>query len=233
MKPLLLAVALLAIGGCEMVVDHGGATVHETQSVDLDKSEMARVEIKMGAGELEVTGGSSKLMDADFTYNVASWKPIVKYTSSGFRGQLTVDQPHGVHAGGSHMTYQWNLRLNNDLPLDVVTHLGAGTARMNLGGVSLRSLEVNMGVGELRLDLTGKPQRDYNVKINGGVGQATVFLPNNVGIVATAHGGIGDINVRGLDKRNGTWINSAHENAPVTIHIDVSGGIGQIQLIAE
>ncbi len=232
MKPALFAVLLLALGGCDMVVDHAGPTVHDTQSIDLDKSEMARVEIKMGAGELELNGGSPKLLDADFTYNVAAWKPEVKYTSSGFRGQLTIEQPRGVHSGG-HVTYQWNLRLNNDLPLDIVTHLGAGTARMNLGGVSLRSLEVNVGVGELRLDLTGKPQRDYNVKINGGVGQATVFLPNTVGIVANAHGGIGDINVRGLEKRNGSWINAAHENAPVTIHIDVNGGVGQIQLIAE
>ncbi len=233
MKPLLLALALLAIGGCDMVVDHAGPTVHETQSIDLDKSEMARVEIKMGAGELEVGGGSPKLLDADFTYNIASWKPVVRYTSTGFRGELTVEQPRGIHSGGPHVDYKWNLRFNNDVPLDITTHLGAGTARMNLGGVSLRSLEVNLGVGELRLDLTGKPQRDYTVRINGGVGQATVYLPNTVGIVANAHGGIGDINVRGLEKRNGSWINAAHENAPVTIHIDVNGGVGQITLVAE
>ncbi len=177
MKPLLLAAAILAVGGCDMVVEHGGPTVHDTQSIDLDKSEMARVEIRMGAGELQVDGGSPKLLDADFTYNIASWKPIVKYSSTGFRGELSIEQPHGVHGGGSNVTYQWNLHLNSDLPLDVITHLGAGTAKMNLGGVSLRSLEVNLGVGELRLDLTGKPQRDYNVKINGGVGPSHGLLP--------------------------------------------------------
>ena len=55
----------------------------------------------------------------------------------------------------------------------------------------------------------------------------------DVGIVATAHGGIGDISVRGLEKRNGRWINPARENAAVTIHIDVKGGIGNITLNAE
>ncbi len=63
--------------------------------------------------------------------------------------------------------------------------------------------------------------------------QATVYFLNTVGIVATAQGGIGDINVRGLEKRGSTWINAAHENAPVTIHIDVKGGVGQITLVAE
>ena len=35
-------------------------------------------------------------MDADFAYNVPSWKPVVHYESSSFRGQLTIEQPHGV-----------------------------------------------------------------------------------------------------------------------------------------
>ena len=90
-----------------------------------------RRELKMGAGELKVEGGSAKLMEADFTYNIPSWKPVVRYDSSSFRGQLTIEQPRGSH-GGSHMTYKWDIRLNDKIPLDIVTHLGAGEARMAL-----------------------------------------------------------------------------------------------------
>ena len=232
MKRALIAVAAVALGGCDINVQHTGPVEHDVQSIDLDKSEMARVEIKMGVGELQVEGGSPKLLDADFAYNVPSWKPVVRYSSSGFRGNLSIEQPAGSH-GGSHVTYKWNLRLNDTLPLDVVAHLGAGEARMDLGSVNLRSVTVNMGVGELRLDLRGKPSRDYNVEVHGGVGQANIYLPSNVGVVANAHGGIGNINVRGLEKRDGAWINAAHEHAPVTIHVEVHGGVGEIQLIAE
>ena len=228
--PGLLAVLLLA--GCAFDMERGGPAIHTSQSIDLNKAEMARIEVKMGAGELQVDGGSSQLMDADFTYNIASWKPTVKENSSSFRREVSIEQPRGSHGGG-HVVYEWNLRLNDSVPLDVVAHLGAGTAHMNLGSVNLRSLEVNMGVGEMRLDLRGKPQRDYTVTLHGGVGQATVFVPASVGIIANAHGGIGDISVRGLEKRNGSWINPAHEQAPVTIHLDVNGGIGQIQIVAE
>jgi hypothetical protein len=232
MKRALLAVAVIAIGGCDINVEPTGPVQHDTQAIELDKSEMVRVELKMGAGELKVEGGSPKLMEADFGYNIPSWKPVVHYDSSSFRGQLSVEQPRGAH-GGPHVTYTWDLRLNNTVPLDLVTHLGAGEARMNLGTLNLRSLDVNMGVGELRLDLRGSPKRDYTVKVNGGVGQATIYLPSDVGVVANAHGGIGNIEVRGLEKRNGQWVNSAHEHAPVTIHMDVNGGIGNIVLIAE
>lgn len=231
MKPAIFALAALATAACVIDV-RTGPEEHETQAVELDKAEMARVEIKMGVGELTVNGGSPKLVDADFTYNVPSWKPVMRVDSSSFRKQVTIEQPKGSH-GGSHTTYKWEVRLNDTLPLDVVAHLGAGEARLNLGTVNLRSLEMNIGVGEVRVDLRGKPSRDYTVSVHGGVGQATIYLPHDVGIIANAHGGIGSINVQGLEKRGGTWVNAARENAPVTIHLDVNGGVGEIQLIAE
>src|SRR6266851_4242378 len=232
MKTALVALAAFAIGGCDINVHRTGPVEHETKSIDLDKSEMARVELKMGAGELRVEGGSPKLMDADFTYNIPSWKPVVRYNSSSFRAQLEIEQPRGS-SGGPHVTYKWDLRLNNELPMDVTAHLGAGQAIMNLGTLNLRSVDVNMGVGELRLDLRGNPKRDYNVNIHGGVGQATVTLSKDVGISANATGGIGSIDVSGLEKRDGRWINPGHEHAPATIHVDVNGGIGEIKLIAQ
>jgi hypothetical protein len=42
--------------------------------------------------------------------------------------------------------------------------------------------------------LRGEPKRDYNVQVHGGVGQATVYLPRDAAISATAvKGGIGEI----------------------------------------
>ena len=232
MRTALLAAAVVALCGCEMNVERGGPVQHATRSIDLDKSEMARIEIRMGAGELQLEGGSEKLMEADFAYNVPSWRPEVRYESSGFRGDLVIEQPHGVNMR-SNLTYKWNIRLNDQLPLDVVTHLGAGEARMELGEVNLRSVEVHMGVGELRLDLRGKPRRDYSVEVHGGVGHATIYLPGDAGVVAQARGGIGHIEMRGLEKRDDEWINPAHQHAPATIHLNVSGGVGDISVIAE
>ncbi len=227
-----LATAALILSGCDINSIHTGPVEHYSQSVDVGKSEMGRVEVKMAAGELTIDGGSSKLMDANFEYNIPSWKPIVRTESSSFRSEVFVEQPGNSH-GGSHSIYKWNLQLNNSLPLDVVAHLGAGEARMNLGSVTLRSLEINMGVGELKLDLRGNPKRDYDVKIHGGIGNATVYVPLSAGIVANANGGIGNIDVRGLEKRDGRWVNSTHEHFPVTLHLEIHGGIGNITLAAE
>lgn len=232
LRTVLVAAAAFALSGCEVNTDFGGPVQHLQKSIDLDKSEMARVEIKMGAGELHVQGGSSKLLDANFDYNVASSKPMVDYNSSSFRDELRIEQPTGFN-GGRNSTYKWDLHLNDKLPIDFVTHLGAGEAHLSLGSMNLRSVEVHMGVGQVEMDLRGNPMHDYNVEIHGGIGQAIVHLPASVGIVANATGGIGNIDVHGLEKNNGRWTNSAYEHSPVTIHLDVKGGIGNITLTAE
>src|ERR1700681_2178000 len=108
MKSVLLATAAICLAGCNINFEHAGELQHQTQHIELGKAEMVRVELKMGAGELRVEGGSPKLMDADFTFDVASSQPVVHYDSSSFRGTLTVEQPGGS-TRGSHGKYKWEL----------------------------------------------------------------------------------------------------------------------------
>jgi hypothetical protein len=224
-------VSLLIMTGC--VEDFGppGPSRTETRSVDLDSSELVRAELKMGAGELHIRGGSSKLMDAEFTFNRSVMRPTVHYDASGFRGHLTVEEPsvHNFHRVNSN--YRWDLRFNDDKPLDLIVHFGAGEGRLDVGDLRLRSLEIHMGVGELRVDLRGMPKNDYDVSIHGGVGEATIYLPEGVGIVAEARGGIGGINARGLEKREDRYVNDAYGHAKITVRLDVHGGIGAINLV--
>lgn len=224
-----VAVSLAALTGCTADWEPPGPTRTETRSIDLDKSELVRVELKMGAGELSIRSGSPKLMDAEFTYNRPSMKPEVRYDSSGFRGHLSIDEPSNVHHVNSKN--RWELRFNDDKPMDMIVHFGAGEGRMDVGELRLRSLEIHMGVGELRVDLRGMPKNDYDVTIHGGVGEATIYLPEQAGVVAEAHGGIGGINARGLQKRDGRYVNDAYGHAKPTVRLDVHGGIGAINLV--
>lgn len=222
--------ATVLLAGCKPA--HVGPVRHESVHFNLDKSEVIRVELRMGAGELAVKGGSSRLAEADFTYNVDEWKPRVDYHSTGTRGDLVIAQPDGS-AGVGDTEYKWDVRLNDNAVMDVSTHLGAGEARLDLGSMNLRGVDVQMGAGKLKMDLRGNPKRSYDVRVQGGVGEATIYVPRNVGISANAEGGIGEIQTSGLEKRNGRWINPSQQNSPVTIRLDIKGGVGQINLIAE
>ncbi len=227
-KRLLLAIGIAVLAGCGDNV-RLGPMEHETKALELDKSEMTRAEIKMGAGELRVGGGATKLMEGNFDYNDPGSKPQVEYHSTGVRSDIEI-QPSGTVQHGER---KWDIRFNDSVGMDLVVKMGAGQAHLNLGSLNLRSVAFDLGAGEVDADLRGHPQRSYDVRINGGVGQATIHLPKSVGISATAVGGIGEVNVSGLEKHNDRWINPGHENDPVNIRLDVKGGVGQIDLVAE
>ena len=192
-----------------------------------------RVDLRMGAGDLRVNDGAAKLLRADFAYSVPSWKPVVRYNRSGTHGVLTVEQPGKNHAALGNTKYSWDLQLNKKVPLDLAVHFGAGQARLDLGSLQLRGVEVEMGVGQLDLDLRGVPRHSYNVGIHGGIGEATVHLSSDAGIYAEAHGGIGGIKVRGLQHEDGHWVSPAYDRAENKIRIEIHGGIGQINVIAD
>src|SRR5260221_12026292 len=96
--------ALLAgtIGLCGCVVEATGPTQHDFRTIEMDSSERLTVDLNMGAGRLRVDGGSQNLARADFSYNVASWKPYVRYSSAAGHGSLGIEHPPGNHGHFGH-----------------------------------------------------------------------------------------------------------------------------------
>jgi hypothetical protein len=227
-RPAWIPIALLIVGCSE-----AGETRREELSIDLAGAQSGRVTLTMGAGELHVENGASKLVEAEFIYNSDRLKPAVEQHTSGTETEVAISQSElGTFTFGNVVS-RWNLRLNNSVPLDVAAKLGAGEAHMNLGDVALRTLDIGIGAGEVHVDLRGAPKRSYSVDITGGVGETVVYLPRTVGISATAAGGLGSITMNGLEKRGDRWINAGHENDAVQVRLDVRGGIGEIQVNAQ
>jgi N-terminal domain of toast_rack, DUF2154 len=228
-----MLVGTLWLSGCVIDTEHTGALQYASNTVEVGAAESVEVNLHMAAGELRVTDGSQKLMRADFTYNLPSGKPNVHYENTGGRGILTVEQPDGGHTRLGNVKYRWDLQLNNKVPMDLKVNFGAGDAHLDLGSLALHSVEVDMGVGKLQMDLHGSPKHDYEVHVHGGVGEATIRLPGDIGIWAEAQGGIGAINVRGLRKEGDHWESESYPRAKIKIKVDVQGGIGSVNLIAD
>ena len=119
-----LGVSCLLLTGCSRDWGPTGPERTQTRSIELDKSEEVRVDLKMGAGEMRVGGGSDQLMDGRFTYNRLRLRPEVSYSAGGFRGHLRVEEPG--HVGSASSRYAWDLRFNNQVPLDLEVNCGAG-----------------------------------------------------------------------------------------------------------
>jgi hypothetical protein len=225
----LVAVAAVFLGSCGR--QDIGEMERESQSIDLENAQSVRAELRMGAGELNVTGGADALLEADFAYNVADWEPDVDYEVTGDTGELKVEQGSGedIPLGGEPRN-EWDLRFNDDVPIDLNVQMGAGESDLDLDSLTLTGVDLQMGAGETTVDLTGSYDRDIAATIEGGVGEATVQLPSEIGVRVNAEGGLGQINAEGLQREGDAYVNDAYGDSDVTLDVDVRGGVGQINL---
>ncbi len=149
---------------------------HSTRIVESQRAKSAHARLEMGAGQLTINSGAKDLLDADFTYSDSFEEPHVDYSVDGGVGQLNISQEsHSLHFGRSRN--DWDLRFNKDIPLEVKIDMGAGQGNLHFRDLPLTRLELNLGAGQMDVDLTGDRKTDLTADIEGGVGQADIRLP--------------------------------------------------------
>jgi hypothetical protein len=249
---LAFVVVLILATGCDEGASVGDLQT-ESQTVDLGDSESVNVEVEIGAGELDVSGGASELLEATFTYNVDELNPEATYSD----GKLIVNHDDIKEGIGTFFDLddyrnEWDLRFNEGVSMEMRIEVGAGRTALTIGSLELTDLdidtgagevnldlsgsqfltrlEIDMGAGEITLDLTGDWQDDLEAVIQGGVGQLNLRLPREVGVIVEVDGGIGGVDTSGLTKSGSTYTNDAYGESGVTLRIDIDGGVGQINL---
>jgi N-terminal domain of toast_rack, DUF2154 len=229
---LALAAILPLLSGCinPFGAIRPGPLRTETQTIEAKGATAARVELEMGAGELTLGGGASELAQANFTYNVDAWKPIVSYTITNGIGRLMIHQPSFGMSAAATIRNEWDISLNNTLPTDLKVQLGAGKSMLNLSSLVLSAVDIECGAGETAIDLSGTWAKTTSIKISGGVGQLSVRLPKDVGVRVKADTGIGNTNATGLSKDGNVYTNAAYGTSPITLNLDIEAGVGEIRL---
>jgi hypothetical protein len=207
------------------------AMQHQSHIVDRLAAKNVRVTLEMGAGDLNLSGGSSHLLEADFDYRSSAGTPRVEYSVSGTTGELNITQEDANKRFNSDN--HWTLHFANDIPLEIKIDMVAGHGNLRLRDIAVTRLNLDMGAGQVDVDLTGDRKSDLTADIEGGVGEANIRLPKNVGVIVNATGGLGAIDAHGLKHDGDDYTNDLYGKAPVAIHLKVSGGVGRISLTEE
>jgi hypothetical protein len=206
---------------------------HESRAVELQGAKSVAVSLEVSAGQLRLSGGSSRLLDADFHYDNRGGKPDIDYSVSGDHGILEIGQQGHRHA---HLMFDepandWDLHFSNGIPLDLKLEMGAGQSHLALRDLDVTNLHVEMGAGELSLDLTGPRKNNLTGTIEGGAGMATIVLPKQTGARVTASGGVGSVVIHGLTKDGDGYVNDAWGKTPTSVELSIEGGVGRISLM--
>jgi len=233
-----LVAALAATTGCTRVrlQDRPETkTTTENKAVALEGATQLSTELRIGVGELTVSGAetSGSAMVADFTYAPPSWQPEVDYSVEGTAGSLVVRQPDSVKAPMfSDMRNEWNVRLAPGVPTELRLQLGVGRSDLDLRGLDITDLNVLTGVGDTTIDLSGPRATDLPARIEAGVGKLVVRLPRSVGVkVDGREDGVGDFSADGFISQGNAWVNEAYSGPGPKIEIDLVRGVGDVTLV--
>ncbi|WP_418300959.1 toast rack family protein [Lysinibacillus fusiformis] len=201
----------------------------ETILVEKDKAKMLEVDIDLGVGEMNLTGGAKEWVQGKADYNIKKLAPQVNYDVSGDTGEVEIKHKGSTKLGISNIKNTWAIQLNDDIPMDLTVETGASLANLDLQGLQLEKLDIEAGVGDLTVNLGGDWKKSFKANIETGVGQTTIIVPSKVGVKLTTEKGIGSSNVEGLiSKGKGVYVNEAYDKADVVLDIKSEIGVGDI-----
>lgn len=154
---IILAILVLSLASmaCGFTIDlpdqaQAGPDVKESITVADPKSDETRVSISFGAGDLTLSPGAKNLVDGTVIYNVEDLKPEIIENGNNIeikQGNFKNLPPF------KDMKNEWDLKLGST-PMDLVISAGAYDGTIELGGLSLKSLEVNDGASNVDLSFS-------------------------------------------------------------------------------
>jgi N-terminal domain of toast_rack, DUF2154 len=209
----------------------------ESRGVEAQNADAVKAKIKMRTGNLHVTGGAAKLMEGDFLYQ-EKLKPEINYTMTGRNGILNLSQsgPATLYmksARSGSDGNRWDLKFNDRIPMELIIEMDTGSGNVRLGNLSLTKLDMMMGTGNITADFVGNWKNDLRATVHGGLGNTTIRLPSDVGVKLTAVSALGSLTINGLSRQGDAYINKVYGKSHTTLFLEVSAGVGHIDVETE
>lgn len=189
-----------------------------TEEIKIEKptDSPASISVEFGAGKLLLAPGTQdSLIQGTATYNVKDFKPKIKITGKRMRLRTGDLEINGIPNIGKDLQNIWDLKLA-DFPLDLEIGAGAYYGRLDLGGLSVRNLEINDGAADVEVNFS-KPNKIQMENLRYHTGASTVKLT-----------GLGNANFEYMDFKGGAgsyvldFSGSLQQSAEVSVETGMS-----------
>jgi hypothetical protein len=155
-SPIWIALIVLIVTSlaCSISLPIDTAKTGATQTFNINEpapgssTTSTKLDIAMGAGTLQVAGGSAGLVEGTVRYNVAEWKPVVVRQNDGV--SIKVDTQLTKSIPSNKVINDWNLKLGNT-PMDLTLEAGAYSGTVDLSGVPLTNLSISDGASSAKV----------------------------------------------------------------------------------
>jgi hypothetical protein len=228
---LLLAVLAGALWLYGVRLESGQALHSQEVSQTLQGVESAEIVLENGAGDVYVhaLSGSSELIAGQ----VAAGRSRNAYEDLSIQGDQAIYRlrESGTYIGfgerfGEH---SWDLGLTSQIPLDIRYSQGAGNTELDLSGLQLSALKINVGVGQttVALPATG----NFDVEINGAIGQIVILVPKGMALRIQSNTALANLSVPGgYERSDRVYTSLGFESAANRVDLDISMAIGNVSI---
>jgi hypothetical protein len=176
-----------------------------------------RIRVQYGAGRIDVRGSNDPLLYAmHLRYDERLAAPVHRYDAATRSAVLGLETREGAQKFSNRDdSGELRLVLPTSAPLDLDLQLGGTESRLDLGGLSLRSLRLECGATDANV-LFSQPNRTRMSDLTIDVGAADLFalhLANANADQIRVHGGVGVVD---LDF-GGTWTHDLSVDARLAV----------------
>jgi len=196
-----------------------------TQS--LENIDQADISLSPAVGELKIDAlDNSQVLIEGEVLSGSNPQPHVDYRVNGNTGVYKIDSISNFFYPNVN-SWNWDLSLTNQIPLDLDFSMGAGRMDIDLASLMLGSGDINQAVGEIIVQL---PEGDnYQVDISQAIGSIVVELPKNAGIRIEVSRAISNLDLPSTFEKSGDfYYSNNYELAENKIDVTINQAIGNI-----
>lgn len=179
-----------------------GRIEHESRQIDAEGAKKLDVELEFGAGELRISPKDmSQAVTLDIRYDPRQVEYDVDYKVRKDIGHLYIESEHRKHCDIDTEKNKLDLVLSTRYPTSLEMDIGACDAEIDLGGIPLERLDIDVGAASGDIDFSEpNPHRLEEINIDAGASSLDMHSIGNANFeLMTFSGGVGsfDLDFRG------------------------------------
>lgn len=200
-------------------------------------------EVERDDNRLEIRQGVERSVDITALDRVINdWQLVLgnvpvelRITAGAYDGQIDLSGVPVTYldisdgAGDAEVVFN----VPNPVEMDKLNYrTGASDVELaGLANANFRRMDFDGGAGAYTLDFSGELRQDGRVKINGGLGDFTIIVPEDTAAEIEFNGNLMNINTRG------TWVVNdniyATQGSGPLLEIEISIGLGSVTVVSE
>lgn len=178
-----------------------------------------KVNIEMGASNVDISGSSEELISGYLDSTVAEARVVSEIKDDLVSTNISMDSEKKLWFGNLNVKNDLKLAFNKLVPLSIRLGIGASSLNLDLSEYVLRSLEIEGGASSIELRIGNSVEDGAKIAVRTGAADLKMKIPDNVNVVVESESALS--NVKSPEKI---------ENAEKTIYLTVKSAATSVEV---